>query len=139
MEKYLQLADQFMKMRRSFPYIKFDKEVTECSKHEMHILNYLALHGGVAHPKELSSEFIVSSARMSVLLNQLEEKEYICRISDSEDNRQTIVKLEPKGKEFFEKVNDKALKVVAHFFNELGDNDATEFVRLFTKLMNFVS
>lgn len=139
MDKYLELANQFLQIRRSLPYVKFDKEVSEKSKYEIYILSYLKRHNGTAHPKDLSGEFIVSTARMAVLLNQLEEKGFIARIHDSEDNRQTIIKLMPKGEEFFEEKNDKIVKFIARFFDELGETDSNEFVRLYTKLMSFVS
>ena len=72
MSEYLDLAGQFINIRRSLPYIKFDNEVSKKVKHEIFILSYLKLHNGVAHPKDLSEEFIVSTARMAFLLNQIE-------------------------------------------------------------------
>lgn len=139
MEKHINLASQFMQIRRSLPYVKFDKEISNKSKHEICILSYLKLHNGEAHPRDLSEEFLISTARMAVLLNQLEEKEYIKRVPDSDDNRQTIIKLQPKGNDFFEEANDKILEFIARFFDELGTEDSEEFVRLHTKLMDFVS
>ena len=138
MNEYYDLAGQFVNVRRSLPYMKFDKEVSKKIKHELCILSYLKLHSGMAHPKDLSEEFIVSTARMAVLLNQLEEKGYIVRIPDSNDSRQTIVRLEPKGTDFFESINNEILKFIVKFFEELGEEDSREFVRLYTKLMNFV-
>ncbi|MDD6213767.1 MAG: transcriptional regulator [Firmicutes bacterium] len=139
MDEFYDLAGQFINVRRSMPYVKFDKEVSKKIKHEICILNYLKLHNGIAHPKELSEEFIVSTARMAVLLNQLEEKGYISRIPDSEDSRQTIVKLQPKGVSFFEDINNEILEFIVNFFKELGLHDSREFVRLYTRLMNFVA
>lgn len=139
MSELLELAEQFINIRRSLPYIKFDKEVSQKVKHDIFILSYLKLHNGVAHPKDLSEEFIVSTARMAVLLNHLEEKGYIVRIHDDEDNRQTIVKLQQKGMDFFDECNNEIIKFIARFFEELGADDAQEFVRLYSKLMNFVS
>lgn len=139
MDRFYDLAGQFINVRRSLPYVKFDKEVSRKIKHEICILSYLKLHGGTAHPKDLSDEFIVSTARMAVLLNQLEDKGYIIRIPDSLDSRQTIVKLQPKGIEFFNGKNDEILNFIARFFKELGEEDSSEFVRLYTKLMNFVA
>lgn len=139
MSEYLGLAEKFINVRRSLPYIKFDNEVSRKVKYEIFILSYLKLHGGMAHPKELSDEFVVSSARMAVLLNQLEEKGYIVRVHDEEDNRQTIIRLQPEGMNFFDKCNDEIIKFIAKFFEELGAEDAKEFVRLYTRLMDFVS
>lgn len=139
MDRYYDLAGQFINVRRSLPYIKFDKEVSRKIKHEICILSYLMLHDGVAHPKDLSDEFIVSTARMAVLLNQLEDKGYIQRIPDSLDSRQTIIKLQPKGAEFFNDKNNEILMFIARFFEELGEEESSEFVRLYTKLMCFVA
>ena len=138
MDEFYDLAGQFINVRRSLPYVKFDKEISKKIKHEICILSYLNLHNGMAHPKELSDEFIVSTARMAVLLNHLEEKGYIARIPDSRDSRQIIVKLQPKGVTFFESINNEILKFIAKFFKELGAEDSREFVRLYKKLMNFV-
>lgn len=138
MNEFYDLAGRFMDVRRSLPYMKFDKEISQKIKHEIYILSYLKLHGGMAHPKDLSEEFIVSTARMAVLLNQLEEKEYIVRMPDIEDNRQTIIKLQPKGISFFEDKNNEILSFISRFFEALGAEDSREFVRLYTKLMNFV-
>lgn len=139
MDEFYDLADRFLNVRRSLPYIKFDKEISRKVKHEICILSYLNLHDGSAHPKDLSEELMVSTARMAVLLNQLEEKEYIVRIPDEEDSRQTIVKLQPKGIRFFEDINDEILKFIAKCFKELGAEDSRELVRLYTKLMAFMS
>lgn len=139
MDRFYDLAGQFVNIRRSLPYVKFDKEVSRKIKHEICILSYLKLHDGVAHPKELSDEFIVSTARMAVLLNQLEDKGYVIRIPDDIDSRQTIIKLQPKGAEFFNDKNNEILKFIAKFFEELGEEESSEFVRLYTKLMRFVA
>ena len=116
MYRFYELANKYLNTRRSLPYVKFDKRITKKTNNEICILSYLKAHNGEAHPKELSREFIVSTPRMAVILNQLEEKGYIIRVSDSEDNRQTIVKIQ----------------------KEIGERDAREFVRLYSKLMNYV-
>lgn len=138
MYRFYELANKYLNTRRSLPYVKFDKRITKKTNNEICILSYLKAHNGEAHPKELSREFIVSTPRMAVILNQLEEKGYIIRVSDSEDNRQTIVKIQNKGIMFFEKENMESLKFIAKFFEEIGERDAREFVRLYSKLMNYV-
>lgn len=138
MNDFDELASRFLDVRRSLPYVKFDKEITKKIKNEICILSYLKAHNGMAHPKNLSEEFLVSSARMSVILNQLESKEYVIRIGDQNDSRQTLVKILPKGNLFFEAENKKMIKFISVFFKEIGKSDANDFVRLYVKLMNFV-
>lgn len=139
MSQFYELADQFIKMRRSLPYMKFDKAVSKKTKHEICILSYLRLHNGKAHPKELSDELLVSTARMAVLLNQLEEKKYIVREPDFDDSRQTVITLKPNGIEYLDEINTEILGFVESLFEELGTEEAVEFVRLYAKLMDFVS
>lgn len=139
MSAFDELASRFLDTRRSLPYVRFDKEITKKIKNEICILSYLKSHNGIAHPKDLSEEFLVSSARMAVILNQLESKEYISRTADQNDSRQTLVKILPKGNLFFEEENEKMVKFISGFFKEIGEKDANDFVRLYVKLMKFVA
>ncbi len=139
MSEFYYLAEKFLETRRSFPYVKFDREITKKINNDICILSYLYAHGKEAYPKDLSREFMVSSARMAVLLNALEEKNYISRSMDKRDNRRTVIKLLPRGEEFFVKENEKILKFIETFFKDLGKEDAGEFVRLYAKLMKFVA
>ncbi len=138
MAEFNELAVQFLKTRRSLPYIKFDKEVSKKIKNEICVLSYLKTHGGKAHPKDLSGEFIVSSARMAVILKQFERKNYIIRTADNDDSRKTVVKLQPKGEEFLERENTQIIKYLSDYFKKFGEDDAKEFVRLYEKLMKVV-
>ncbi len=139
MDLYYELADKYMGIRRSLPYMKFDKEVSMKLKYEILILSFLQRHGGMAHPKDLSREFLVSTARMAVILNQLEGKDFIARIHDDDDNRQTIVRIKPKGTEFFNRCNSEILKLTAKLFEGLGSDGAKEFVSLYEKFMKLVA
>lgn len=137
MHEFYELADKFLKTRRSLPYVKFDKKITKKINSEICILSYLKSHNGEAHPKELSREFIVSTPRMAVILNKLEKKGYITRILDSEDNRQTIVKIKKEGILFFEEENRDMINFMAGFFEKIGERDAKEFLRMYSMLMNY--
>ena len=139
MDLYYELADKYMGIRRSLPYIKFDKDVSMKLKQEILILSFLQKHGGIAHPKDLSHEFLVSTARMAVILNQLEEKDFIARVHDNDDNRQTIVRIRPKGEEFFSRCNAEILELTSKLFEKLGSDGAKEFVRLYEKFMKIVA
>lgn len=79
MEKYLELANAFVNIRREYGYVRFDREISKKIKNDLFVMSYLKRHGGVAHPKELSEEFMISTARMAVILNNLEEKGVIIR------------------------------------------------------------
>ena len=55
-------------LRRRHPYIRFDKEISTKAKNDIFVLSHLARSGGAVHPKELSEEFMISTAQMAVIL-----------------------------------------------------------------------
>ena len=139
MDIYRELAKDFINVRREHPYIRFDKEISAKIKNDIFVIDYLKRHNGAAHPKELSEEFMISTAQMAVILNQLEEKELVVRLHDPQSNRQTIVHLTPKGEQFFEEVNSGIIDFVSWLFGEIGEEDARSFVRIICRMMNVVA
>ena len=105
----------------------------------MLILTYLCSHNYKAHPKELSEEFFLSSARVAVLLNHLEKDGLILRIPDSNDNRKTIIKISDKGRALIMQIREKYLAFFANALEQLGEEDAREYIRLNKKLLQIVS
>jgi len=55
-------------LRRRHPYIRFDKEISTKAKNDIFVLSHLARSGGAVHPKELSEEFMISTAQMELIL-----------------------------------------------------------------------
>ena len=139
MDIYQELADAFVSIRREYSYVKFDKEISRKIKNDIFVMSYLRNHGGAAHPKDLSEEFMISTARMAVILNQLEEKGEVVRQPDPDDSRQTIVRLTDKGASFFEKCNGEIVDFIALLFREIGEQDARELIRIVRELMDAVS
>ncbi len=100
---YETLAEELVNMRGSRPQIRFDRKLSKVMKGEIFVLNYLKNHDNHAHPKDLSDEMMVSTARTAVILNHLEQDGLIMRIPDEKDNRQIIVRLDEKGISLLEK------------------------------------
>lgn len=136
---YDSLADELINMRGSRPQIRFDRKLSKAMKGEMFVLNYLKHHGNKAHPRELSDEMVVSTARTAVILNHLEKGGFIARIPDRNDNRQIIVCLSEKGVEMLEKHHREIVKYMVKILERLGEKDAMEYVRLQKKLMSAIS
>jgi len=97
------------------------------------ILTYIG-HKEVVLPKDISGIMGVSTARVAVALNDLEEKGLITREIDSDDRRQIIVRLTPKGKEASAEQKEKFLDKMAEFLAELGEDDAREYVRIMGRI-----
>lgn len=137
--EYTILAEELLNMRGSQPQIRFDRKLSKIMKGEIFILNYLKNHGNCAHPKNLSDEMVVSTARTAVLLNHLEQDALILRVPDPEDNRKIIVKLSEKGVALLEKHRKEVLNYMTKIMEKLGEKDAREYVRIQRKLIGILA
>ena len=93
------------------------------------------MHGMKAHPKELSKDMAVSTARIAALLNHMEEKGLITRQDDPNDNRQVIVSLTPEGNRAIGLKRGVAVECVARMLEHLGEEDAREYLRILRKII----
>lgn len=138
MELYRELAGGFIGARREHPLVRFEKKTATKYKNDMLVLSYLKGHGGSAHPKELSEEFMISTAQMAVILNQMEARELVVRLHDPRSHRQTIVKLTDRGLEFFDSINDEIIDFTARLFRKIGEVDARSLIRIIHKLVEAI-
>lgn len=136
---YVTLANELINMRGSRPQVRFDRKLGKVIKGEMFVLNYLRNHDNQAHPKNLSDEMVVSTARVAVILNHLEQDELIMRFPDPTDNRQIIVQLSEKGIALLEKHHQEIVKYMVKILEKLGEEDAREYVRIQKKMMQILS
>ena len=136
---YTYLADELINIRGSRQHISFNRKLSNVMKGETFVLNYLKNHGNKAHPRELSDEMLVSTARTAVILNHLERDGLIDRIPDNKDNRQVVVCLSKKGIDLLEQHYKETIAYMVKVLEKLGEQDAKEYVRIQRKLMNAIS
>ena len=132
---YSALASELLEIRAGLLPVPATQQLSQMVKGELFVLNYLLLHEGIIHPKELSEKMAVSTARIASLLNHMEEKHYIERCHDQEDNRQTIVRLTKEGREAIHHTRQKVLQSVADMLEDLGPEDAEAYVRIQKKIL----
>ncbi len=83
---------------------------------------------------QLSSLLKVSTGRVAIALKALEKKGYIERHIDTEDRRKINVNLTEQGLIFAKKEYEKVMDTIKKVFEELGEDDAKEFLRLIKKV-----
>ncbi|MDR1185345.1 MAG: MarR family transcriptional regulator [Coriobacteriales bacterium] len=114
-------------------------EINRHSSGEFFLLKILSLYDGPVHPSELQRRSCTSSARVTAILGALEKKGWVARENDEQDRRRVLVSLTEGGQEqarrAIEEMNTK-LKAV---FNELGEHDTGEFVRILARLLEIFS
>lgn len=116
-----------------FSLIREKLESTIFIKGESFILSHLN-ECKISTPGALADALDVSPARIAAILRSLERKKLVKRGVDSKDKRRVIVKLTQKGTEFVEKLKADIDNQAVALFEILGENDATEFVRLLKKI-----
>ena len=134
---YEDIASELLKTRAEFLHVQALQEMSKMLKGELFVLNYLATHEQQTHPNKISKEMAVSTARIAVLLNRLEEKGFITRTDDPEDNRQVIVRLTEKGAENIAQCRKETLSHVTELLEHLGPDDARELLRIEKKIVQF--
>ena len=133
---YKKLAEELLSIQAKAPHVKAERRILKAARGRAFVLSYLAANDNKAHPKNLSDSMMVSSARIAVILGQLEKEGIVTRTTDPDDNRQIIVKLTDKGIEMAEGYHEKILGEMTGMLEFLGPEDAQDYVRIRKKLMN---
>lgn len=127
---YIKLARELRGAKRLLVKAKKLNKITYIENGENFVLEYLSKNGGSLNPKQISSALSVSSARIAAIVNQLETKGFVERDVDSDDSRQTIIRLMPKGIRQ-QKENESAYEaLIVKFLKALGPEDARDYVRI---------
>lgn len=132
---YLCLASELIAMWNSRSQIRFNQTFSKIMKREILILNYVKEHDTVVHPKDLSDAFVVSTARIAVVLNHLEQSGLIHRFPDAQDNRQVVVTLSEKGVALLEESKKVLTDYVEKILQKMGEDDVAEYIQLQKKLI----
>lgn len=98
------------------------------------VIKYLREAPNEVTSAEISKFLGISSARMSVLIKKLENKELILKISSSNDKRLKVIKLTEKGNNFAEDLKLKIYKSAEKIIDEFGIDEVR---RIFEQLNRF--
>ena len=129
------MAEELLSIRAELLHIRANQMMDNFSRGEMFVLNYLAVHGGTAYPKDLSKGMDVSSDRIAAVLNQMEKKRWINRTVDTADSRQTVITLTDTGQQEIECRKEEIVDAVAQMLRGIGPEDAKELLRIERKIM----
>ena len=128
------LAGELLALKARLLQVPASQQMDTMMKGELFVLNYLDTHQETVHPKTLSENMCVSTARIAALLNHMEEKKLISRLPDPADSRQVIVQLTPEGTTAIEEKRAEVLQLTARMLESLGPDDAKEYIRIKKKI-----
>lgn len=105
-----------------------------CSQGETGALLYLTFVKDGITSSELAEILNVSLPRVASLLNSLESKNLVKRLTDREDKRKTIVNITDVGKEIVLNKKEEAINRIAEVIEKLSEEDINEYIRLAKKI-----
>ena len=127
---YDALALELMQNCEQLSQAPATRELGQMIQGELFVLNYLADCESGEHPNRISKVMMVSTARITAILNRLEEKQMILRETDPTDNRQVIVTLTRKGRDHIREKREETVAQVRQMLVDLGPEDAETYVRI---------
>ena len=87
---------------------------------------------------ELTKRMCITKPATSKMLNIMEEKGYIERVSNKSDRRVVYVKLTKEGETFLKDQNKKFEVFTCKIVEKMGEEDTDNFIRLFGKLYDVI-
>ncbi|MCC8142262.1 MAG: MarR family transcriptional regulator [Lachnospiraceae bacterium] len=131
---YKAAAIELLRIQAKLNRLKAMQQMDGYTQGEIFALGYLHETGQEANPKDIGKVMAVSSARVAVLLNNMEKKGWICRLSDQSDNRKTLVAMTDLGEEIFLERQREVLDSVSKVLQDLGEDDTRSLIRIHEKI-----
>lgn len=103
------------------------------------VLKYLYDEECPVSAGEISRFMRVSTARVSVLLKKLREKDFIICENSSEDARRLIISLSEKGKAEYLARQERMIEIFSRIIDSIGEERMEEFIMISTEIKKTVS
>ena len=85
--------------------------------------------------KEISTHLNITPPSTTAIIETLQQKNLISRVSNSEDRRTIRVELTPKAWKFLKSLHDKKISIFTDMLSKLSETDKKEFIRILTILI----
>lgn len=105
-----------------------------CSQGETGTLLYLTFSKDGASASELAKNLNVSLPRIASVINSLESKKLIEKVTDSVDKRKTIVYITKLGKELVLSKKNEAVEKIAKIIEKLNEEEINQYIQLANKI-----
>ncbi len=89
---------------------------------QMHTLEVLGIHKAM-RMKELAQRMGITTGTLTVLVDKLEAKDFVCRMPHQTDRRSIIVELTEAGQEMFEEHDRLHLRLIEELTSEFSDEE----------------
>lgn len=129
-EKALDYLNQF----RECKFSSLQKPFSSSESGMGFILVYMANNISEISQKELANKMNVSKARITSLIQKMEERGLVVRKTSKEDERVNMISLTEKGNVEGEKLVNYSLKIVMQLIDEVGTDEIDQFISTLYKI-----
>ena len=130
-DDYEGLANELLQVNEALLQDPAPRLITQLTRGEHFVLNYLLTHHHQAHPVELSRHMVVSTARIAALLGRMEAKGLITRVPAEEGGKRNQISLTERGKQICDEMADYMEEENVKIFDGLTQEDKETAARLF--------
>lgn len=131
------LAIHFMSTARDLRGIAMSN-FQNAGKGSMAALRCLAATDKSLTPTEIAEAVRITGARVTTILNTLEERGLVVRERSTVDRRRIEVTITDAGRTAIHDVNENMLHFAMGFLRDLGEQDATDLVRLMGRVSEVI-
>lgn len=135
-ERILNTMQRFQKMGMSS---KFIGEIPRSEIMMLKLIKFKTTETECVTISTLSEHLTISKPAVSQMINVLENKGYVERITTKEDRRVVYVKLTKAGQECLDKALQLLLNKLSIIFEKFGEQDTEMLIGLLDKLLVIVS
>ena len=111
-------------------------ELSNKNKGLSFVLKYISDHDGKAYTNDISNKMHISTARVSAIINKLEDRGLVTRQDSKTDARKTIIVLTDKGASFVKEMEESLIQTTIHLINTVGMDELMEFLRITKDIHN---
>ena len=105
-----------------------------CSQGETGALLYLTFEKDGITSTELAEILNVSLPRVASLLNSLESKKLVRKLTDKEDKRKTIVNITEVGRNLVLAKKEESINKLTRVIEKLDEEDINQYIKLAQKI-----
>ena len=133
----VQALDTFIKLTRAVNALEARLsqrgEIEDLTHSQFGVLETL-LHLGPLCPGELSTKLLKSTGNMTLVLDNLEKRNLVRRVRETEDRRQIRIHLTPEGEALIQRIFPAQARAIAEEMSALSPAEQQELGRLCRKL-----
>ncbi|TCZ78280.1 MarR family transcriptional regulator [Paenibacillus albiflavus] len=144
-----QLLEAMSKFKRMHSMASSDVKIPRGEHVMMHVLYEFMKEQSHTHEagavppgmkvSELSERLKISPPSVSQMVNGLEEKNYVERVTTKNDRRVVYIRLTEQGKSILEEVTQEFMTFMDEVVSRLGNSDTAELIHLFNRLYDVIN